>query len=65
MNNPLTYFEKPDDITPDRLNNLIDELGSGKVTPVRDGAYNFYTEGSGFVKQIIVKSGVITQITLS
>jgi hypothetical protein len=65
MSNPLTYFEKLEDINPERLNSMIDELGNANIVSVRDGVYNFYTEGSGYVKQIIIKSGIITQITTS
>lgn len=65
MNNPLTYFEKPADINPERLNSLVDELGSTSIATVKDGTYTFYTSGSGYVKTIVVKNGLITDITLS
>lgn len=63
--NPITYFETDKDITHERLNSLADELGTANKPLIPDGTYNFYTEGTGFIKKIVVKNGVITSVVLS
>jgi hypothetical protein len=67
MGNPITYFETQKDVTFERLNSLVDELGTANKPEmsIPDGTYNFYTVGSGYVKTVVVKNGTITRIVLS